>query len=469
MRTLTRRKLLNAAAGGAGAALLAPFYREALAAPQTPARLVIVLECNCYYPVTVLTSSARNALGAAAIGTEIMFSETYPSTVQTLTSETLSSALCLDPLAASSGNISLDNRGAALFGLSSKVAGGGHSSGTGALSCAIDGAAATIDAVLAPRLKGTAPFDAIRLGTSSSPTPIVYQTCNFGPHKPAPVLVDPKLAYQTVFGSVAAGQSTGAERTALFNFAHDDVHRALATFRGNSNERAKLERYLGALETLSARESQLGTMATNVRPLLPPSPDTNPLLMGVGQTPDAMKWLEAMFQIATTSLLGGLTNTVVLASGSSGFDIHYDPAITTSGRHDLQHGINTPANWTAITTITRKHVSLIAQLARTLAATPELGASGSMLDHTMIVFMSDNGEQHHSTSSEWPIVVLGGNALGLKTDGRTVIYPALGAANNRQVSNFMNTLGHAAGDSTFDMFGNEGATRIAPGPLSELI
>lgn len=103
-----------------------------------------------------------------------------------------------------------------------------------------------------------------------------------------------------------------------------------------------------------------------------------------------------------------------------------------------------------------------------LAATPEVGASGSMLDHTAIVFMSDNGEQHHSTAAEWPTLVLGGNALGLLTDGRTVIYPEMGQTNNRQVSNLFNTLGHAAGDADFNTFGNEGPTRIAPGPLSEL-
>jgi hypothetical protein len=182
-----------------------------------------------------------------------------------------------------------------------------------------------------------------------------------------------------------------------------------------------------------------------------------------------MKWLEAQFQIATTCLLGGLTNNVVLASGTSDFNVHYGPNITSLIRHDLQHLIADPTNWNAIHTITQMHIALIAQLARTLAATPEVGASGSMLDHTAILFISDNGEQHHSTGQEWPAVVIGGNALGLKTDGRTVIYPAYATPNNRQVSNLFNTLGHAMGISNFDNFGNEGSMRIAPGPLSELI
>jgi hypothetical protein len=209
------------------------------------------------------------------------------------------------------------------------------------------------------------------------------------------------------------------------------------------------------------------SMAPTVRPLLPVAPSMNPLLAGSG-TPDSLKWLEAQFQIATASLLGGLTNTVVLASGSSGFDVRYDAIIPGVGRHDLQHGIDNPANWTAIKAVTRRHVELITQLARTLEATPEVGASGTMLDHTAILFLSDNGEQHHATAVEWPMLLIGGNALGLKTDGRTVVFPRDGAMNNRQVSNVFNTLGHAFGDASMNTFGLEGPTRIAAGPLSEL-
>jgi hypothetical protein len=36
------------------------------------------------------------------------------------------------------------------------------------------------------------------------------------------------------------------------------------------------------------------------------------------------------------------------------------------------------------------------------------------------------------------------------------------------VSNVFNTLGHAFGDASFNTFGLEGTSRIAPGPLSEL-
>ena len=171
MTRFSRRALMK----GLGAGLFAPFFREAFAQVPTPGRLVIVLECNGIYPEALLSSAARSALGMS-VGTRHNFADTYPSTPLTLSADALSTALCLGPLAASGSAGSLEGRSAVVLGLSSLIAGGGHSSGTGGLSSAVNGASITIDAALAPRLKSQAPFDAIRLGTSSSLTPIVVDS-----------------------------------------------------------------------------------------------------------------------------------------------------------------------------------------------------------------------------------------------------------------------------------------------------
>ncbi|MFY0581001.1 DUF1552 domain-containing protein [Cystobacter fuscus] len=236
---LTRRALLKSAVA---TGVFAPFYREVLAQTDKPMRLVLVLECNGIYPEAFLSSGTRAALGPR-IGKRHNFRDVYPETPSVRASDGLSSALCLGPLAGSSGAPSLENRAAVLLGLSSTITGGGHSTGTGALSCAVNGSAATLDAVLAPRLKRTAPFDAIRLGTSSASTPIVYETCAYGPRKPAGILVNPMLAYNTIFGSLSASTAVGQERRMLFDFAREDAKAALGTFKGNSHERTKLERY----------------------------------------------------------------------------------------------------------------------------------------------------------------------------------------------------------------------------------
>ena len=56
---LTRRTLMQ----GLGAGLFAPLMLEAQAQAITPARLVLVLECNGIYPRAFLTAGAREALG----------------------------------------------------------------------------------------------------------------------------------------------------------------------------------------------------------------------------------------------------------------------------------------------------------------------------------------------------------------------------------------------------------------------
>lgn len=179
-----------------------------------------------------------------------------------------------------------------------------------------------------------------------------------------------------------------------------------------------------------------------------------------------MDLIAAQFELVTAALLGGLTNVAVIGSATAGgLDIAYPSLIPDLSRHGLHHGSDDPTYLAVIHAATQLHVQYIARMARTLAAVPETG--GTMLDNTLIVYLSDNGESHHSSAEEWPVLMVGGQNLGFLNDGRTTVFPGVRMANNRKMSNLYNTLGHAAG-LTLDEFGTEGATRIAPGPLSEI-
>jgi hypothetical protein len=198
--------------------------------------------------------------------------------------------------------------------------------------------------------------------------------------------------------------------------------------------------------------------------VVPEDPATNLVYAST----DPLDHLRAQFDIATAALLGGLSNVVVLASGTgSAFDVHYSGLIDV-GRHDLHHESDgNPTYLDTIHEVSRQHVTMIAKMARTLAATPEVGGEGTVLDHTAILYVSDNGEQHHSTSEEWPVLLVGGRALGFQPAGQTLFYPGFQSVNNRQLSNLFNTLGFAAGEELLD-FGNEGPNRIAEGELPEI-
>jgi hypothetical protein len=121
-------------------------------------------------------------------------------------------------------------------------------------------------------------------------------------------------------------------------------------------------------------------------------------------------------------------------------------------------------DFVALNTITDFQVGLVSKLAKGLKSVPE--GSGTMLDNTVIIYMFDNGEKHHSNSNEWPMLIIGGANHGFGAGNRSIVYPRVGRATNRQVSNVFSTLTHADGEGV-DEFGRD-IHRVAPGPLSEI-
>jgi hypothetical protein len=180
-------------------------------------------------------------------------------------------------------------------------------------------------------------------------------------------------------------------------------------------------------------------------------------------------------EIATAALLAGLTNVAVISIGSGdGYWGNEYPSLealypgqTVIGGHDLRHSGNPDALNVLHEVTQHRRRPARAYGPRPSPIAPEPG--GTMLDNTLLVYISDNGEKHHSNAEEWATLLVGGDNLGFKTDGRSVAYPRSGQANNRQTSNLFNTILHSVGAPTDD-FGHLGAeqTRVAKGPLAEL-
>ncbi len=482
----TRRRFLQTMGLGAGATLFTPLLHQMFAQGATlmPRRFVIFVEGNGIEPRSFLSAPTQAAIEAAAsksIQSTRYFYRDYKHDAPLITAQAqASSARALRPLAASPGQVELNDRAAVVFGLSHKISGGGHSTECGALSCTRSQigvpAGQTIDDYLAnlSAVRQGAPFDAVRLGVSSG-AGLNYSTCAYGPRRPAAITTSPSNAFSMLFGSVAqgAGRRNFQKRNDLLDFAATDARRVLASFSGSSIERQKLEAYLTSLENLTTRQSILADMEEALNAVKPPEPDTSPLYSAT----DPLDRLIAQVDLATAALIGGLTHVIVIAvgTGTANFSLDYTslldlyPERELMGGHDVRHGAEkgNAQLLELLYTVTTRQVEQMARMARALAATPEVGHDGSMLDHTLLMYMSDNGEKHHSNADEWPMLLLGGDKLGFKTDGRSVVFPKVGHSNNRQVSNLMNTLGHAAGQD-LNTFGAEGEQRIAQGPLSEL-
>jgi hypothetical protein len=475
---MNRREILKMFGLGAGGLVLAPLLTRIARAGGAPARrFVFVVEGNGFEPVTMLSNSARAAIDARAtapIGEDRWWPDKAGHETTLDIPGDLASASALGALAGSADVPSLLPHAAVVLGLSSRIVNGGHSAEHGVLSSTrtIAGVAGgtTIDALLASlaQVRAEAPFDAVRLGVAPDVTKALdFGTCAFDRGASAPLILQPKAAHDLLFGSVAsaAGQRAFTRRNELLDFAAADVRAALAAFSGTSVERAKLEAYLASLEVLSARQSRIIALRDTLAAARPTDPSSDARY----ESESVFERLGAQLDVAAAALIGGLTHVCVVGCGTGGdFNVSYPADVAGESRHVLHHGSGADATLAAqIHDITRRQVDLVASLARRLLAVPEDG--GTMLDHTVIVYIGDNGEQHHSQALEFPVLLLGGRALGLRTGGRSVVYPGVRIARtHRQLSNLWNTLGHLAGIE-LNAFGREGPNRIAEGPLSELM
>lgn len=490
---LTRRRFLQGLGLGVGASLLTPLMHQVWAQNMDgvlPRRFVFFVAGNGIETTTVTSPAMREALLATGVNLQpdarINFSNSYKhDALLELDAPALGDAFALQPLRGEAGEADLTDQAVMLLGISNLVAGGGHSSNFGALSSTLSNksvpAAATIDKVLSnvPQVRQNTPFDVLRLGiVQRTDVNLHYALLAHDAKKPAPLIVNPSTAYNALFGSIAdaAGQQQFAKRSDLLSLTRDDIQDTLSTFPGNSPERAKLEAYLQAVEELEQRQDYLANAKDTLQSVDPGGPDVNPLY----SDPCPLVRMEAQCDLATSALLGGLTNVAVIASGANGSSqgmiyeslrslFQKDPNFRDMvGRHTVCHDSSAnPYYQEILHTVTRRHVEMIARMARTLQSVPE--GDGTMLDHTAIVFLSDNGDGHHSTAWEWPVLILGGSRIGLETKGRALIYPSYkDTTNNRQMSNVFNTLGHVAG-LDLNTFGQEGSTRVAEGPLSALL
>ena len=337
------------------------------------------------------------------------------------------------------------DRMAIVQGLSGRMCGGGHSSDHGALGAyhANSGRhvqGATVDAVLGQAFPGI--FPSLTLGIASNPEESVIFNCSAdAPGRSLPTLCQPHLAYERLFGSVAEGGARAgfAAKRNLLDHLRGDVARVRLRLGGVDRE--KLDAYLNAYETLQGQSQRLVESRDRLAAAVPVAADKYLSKVETDR-------LDAHFELAASAMIGGLTNVVTIASGVGFpfFNITFTGLGIEQGKHPIGHALyvaDDKVGWERSEKIRRFHFQLIARFMETLRKVPE--GNGTMLDHTVVVYLSDAAETHHSRCFEWPMVVLGNAGGRLRTDGRYVVLPDYGRPGHRTINTLYNTLLHAAG------------------------
>jgi hypothetical protein len=363
------------------------------------------------------------------------------------------------------------DRLAIVHGLSGRMCAGGHSSDHGALGAyhANNGRniqGPTVDGVLG---RGRpAIFPNLVLGISADADATVIFNCSAdAARRSLPTLCRPDLACERLFGSVAEGKARAgfAAKRNLLDHMAGDIRRARDKI--GSVDREKLDAYLSAFENLRDTSARLVEVRDRLKAAAPVPDDKFRSAVETDR-------LDAHFELAAAAMIAGLTRTATIASGV-GFP-HFSVTFTGLGvemaKHPLGHALYNEDNreaWAISEKIRAFHFGLIARFLRRLQAVPEGG--GTMLDNTVVVYLSDGAETHHSRCHEWPMVVIGNAGGKLKADGRCIVLPDYGRPGHRTINTLYNTLLHAAGTPVddFAMLDPHLDKDMHRGPLSELL
>lgn len=449
MLHVDRRTFFRGATLGLGGLYLSPFIKQLQAAApgraplREPARVLFFVQGNGVYPAEIQPKGIDRVK--------------YPSQVEDRTLDGVELPHSLEPLAPWKSKMTM------IHGLSGRIARGSHNAGFAALGCwpvSKKAYGTTIDAQLSNHLGGIYPH--IGLGVSNKPGAITYNVTSAERGKALPTVLNPVLAHKQFF---AAGAASGEARkdfdvdTSLLDFLADDVKRMQAELSGE--ERIKLERYLEAFEAMSSRQSKLAAMSSRIAKA---APSVNPELGSITNTKTGptgvFDRLEAQFSIAAGTMIAGLTRVMTVSAGAGPdriglscmakeLGVNHEGYI---GSHGIGHG--SPAagmpSSECHALIRRKCLEKLAGFIDTLESIPE--GDGSMMDNTLVVYMSDSAEGHHPVCQEWPFILIGDMGGRLKLGNRYLRYPWYGKPGHRTIANLYVSLLNAVGNRT-DRFG----------------
>jgi len=451
-----RRQMLKGLSLGAGSMLLSPMIQRVMAnaeGKERPPRFVFVLQSNGFDAVQACPESIpfQKYADREKFGSIDLMQHKLPKGLA-----------ALEPL---------KSKTTIVQGLSGRCTGGGHSTWGGSLGqYRISGANLspqniTIDYQLGQAIPGILPW--IGVGMASGARDALMNITARAAHKTMPIILNPEKAYNSFF-SVAAGGEREKNfhlKRNLLDYMVGDVKKTRKALGALAGE--ELDAYLSAYDQLAARQYQL---LANKEVLKKSAPKVDDRFTSTVAT----KRLEAQFELAGSALIGGLSNVATLTCAAT--EINAQPYLgigVNISNHGYGHmgGNRRDAKGIPYYEKTRGWLfGLIAKLAQRLEKTPE--GDGNMLDNTIIVYMSDAPDTHHSTGYEWPLAIVGNLKGKMNLGGRYINFPGYGKPGHHTVgalyTTFLNCVGQP--QQTFGRLDPDlDEKAMQTGPLAQLM
>lgn len=435
---LNRRKMLQGMAAGAawGLSLLPERLQASSASSGSPRRIVFFLQNQGFDPATCIpTGMTRSgSLAKAKLPEPIEALEPYKERLHIING--------LHGLHTSPSH-------SAFFG-----ALGGYRGGDGNPP-----SASTIDYELSKILPQTLlPHLCIGMDSIENMTtkPTIATLSASGAGQPIFMYSNPNHLYQLLYGGI----STGDIR--LRHEAQSNVLNQIetvATAKGTSLPTAEEQRYgqyVRGFREMNGLRDRLNSVADHLRKFAPKTDErfTKPKF--------ETDWHDVLLDLGISALASGITNTLTIGSGRGEiFGAWKGLGIEQQG-HNLGH-MAQPDNpiWIKI----RQYNSrMLVRIMQALESVPE--GSGTMMDHTLIVYTSNNADKQHTNGATWPVMLLGDCGGVFKTGCFTQL------DGTRPINALYATLLRAAGKNVDRFNMNDQLARkfdVGTGPLKEVL
>lgn len=349
----------------------------------------------------------------------------------------------MDPLSKHKKNLTI------LQGLSAKMCTMGHSTYQSPLAVCKSAERpstikrASVDFELAKLFPSA--FEHIEVTCAKNQKGVVRGMSSIGPQQPNFAFASPKSAFENLFGLASTNKKTQINNKLnndLFDFISKNIKPKNKPVT-NTLERTKLGNYADSVDALIKRDSKLVSMAAQIKKYAPTL--SNDLMMDKYTTTEQQK---AFVDIILSSCYAGLSNVITFTLDN--LETKYTGLFPgkTVELHEVGHGKDTKGITaeTVRTTLRTHHMSLVDDLVTGLKKMPE--GKGNMFDNTIIMYLPENGEKHHSTGTHVPFVVLAGDNVKLDIHGRYIQLPEYNTQGHKTLGNWYTTILNAYGNPT---------------------
>ncbi|WP_231742091.1 DUF1552 domain-containing protein [Stieleria varia] len=289
-----------------------------------------------------------------------------------------------------------------------------------------------------------------------------------GPQQPNYAFGSPKIALQELFKSVSADQDARVryelERKVLQFLSEDEA--SLASHLAGIEHR-KVANYADALHDIRLRNGRVEAMGEVIRKHIPQL-DAKYLAENLSTVDRQFGLVEVLL----STLISGMTNVVAFTADELGTRYTGLPGIEgeSVNLHDVGHGkaiagVEAPE---IREKVRLQHMTLIDRIVTRLKSVPEAG--GTMFDNTVLFYLPNNGETHHSKGTEWPFLVLAGENTRLDIRRRYIRLPGYDTEGHKTLGNWYTTILNAYGNS-IDHYGalDVALTVDQRGPIEQFI